>query len=66
MKYLMVVLFLFSCSKEKQDIVKVEFVEVAYIANLHTSNNYNGQIDIINDKSWVFTSHTNPLCTKSI
>ena len=27
---------------------------------------YNGQIDYINDNSWVYTSHTNNLCTESV
>lgn len=67
---LLLILLITSCgggSKEvKQEPEKLNFVEKAYVANLHTSDNYNGQIDIINDKSWVFTSHTNPLCTKSV
>lgn len=68
--FLILTLLIIGCgggSKEvKQEPEKLNFVEKAYIANLHTSDNYNGQIDIINDKSWVFTSHTNPKCTKSV
>ena len=32
------------------------------LVNFHWSLYYNGQIDFLNENSWVFTSHTNALC----
>lgn len=72
MKYLFLLVFLTGCNVEvKQDdqeyIVEVEKVlefERKELPELtfNDSASYNGQIDYLNDNSWVFTSHTNDLC----
>lgn len=74
MKYLLLaILLLAGCNSEKQVIVETEIIEPELffteiplpVLTYRDSLNYNGQIDHINDNSWVFTSHTNNLCTYS-
>ena len=68
MKYIIICFFLFGCN----EVVEVKKEADSYIEHPTTditfndSDRYNGQIDYINDNSWVFTSHTNPLCVNGL
>jgi len=65
MIFLFILLFLVGCGDsvevvQNEPLVfsEIEIPEITF----RNSLNYNGQIDFINDNSWVFTSHTNDLC----
>ena len=53
---------LVGCGGSDKEVEEVTYTELTPEIIYNHSNNYNGQIDFIDDRSWVFESHTNPLC----